>query len=227
MVCIKETFKYLEKKFYRPPDRNRIKLKFKLRLKRKATEMEKLAHSLTLDKIITPRQFKKLDRELRDGRCQNYYICHLVWNTGLRVSELTNLKWTDINLDDQFLKVRHGKGSKPRTIYFGSVVSTLLTELKASREVLIFNPEFLFFSQKRTPFSRSTIHRRFKELLRRARLPPTLSFHSLRHGYATRMLDNGIQLHELKTQLGHNSIATTAIYLHFTESSREKFRRVC
>ncbi len=189
--------------------------------------MDNSSSNLTLDKILTIRQWRKLSRELervKDG--PDYYFCWLTWMTGLRVSELTNLKWLDVDLDDQFLKVREGKGAKPRTIYFGPKTTKILFEYKEKKSPRKDN-EYIFISQKRTPFSRVTIHRRFKELLRRSALPEGLSFHSLRHGYATRMLDEGIQLHELKNQLGHTSIATTAIYLHFTESSREKFAKIC
>lgn len=181
---------------------------------------------LTLDKIITIRQWRSLYRELQilknSSFYRDYYITHLTWNTGLRASEVAALKWEDIHLEEFFLKVRNGKGCKPRTVFFGESTYNLLSELKN----LDHKSSFVFISRKRTPLSRVTVWRRFKEIARRANLPESLTFHSLRHGYATRMIDEGIQLHELKEQLGHTSITTTAVYLHFTQSSREKFKKI-
>ena len=185
------------------------------------------APTLSIDKIITKKKWKKIENELNHQKqSTDFFICHLTWNTGLRISEITNLKWSDINHDEKYLKIREGKGNKDRCVYFGKKVSTLFKNLKKYHPPKNHH-SYLFISKKKSKFSRVQIHRRFKEILRQSKLSSNLSFHSLRHGYATRMLNEGIHLHELKTQLGHNSISTTAIYLHFTEESRRKFDRIC
>jgi len=197
--------------------------------------------SLTQDKILTTRQWKLLSRELEDAKSSaeflnkktthvhDYYLINLGWMTGLRISEVSRLNWGDIG-DDEWLVVKDGKGSKDRTIFYGKKTQALIDDYRRYKIGVMgsgckaIDPVFTNVHRKR--YGPSGIHRRMKFWLDRVKLPDKLSYHSLRHGFATRMLNEGVGLHDLREMLGHSSIAVTSVYLHFTEDSREKFRKL-
>lgn len=191
--------------------------------------MEVLASKLPSTQIV-----KKLVNELtreRDGALatgQNmkqfvldYYLIQITFHTGLRISEMASLTWADVS--DEYLIVRLGKGSKNRTVYFGDVTKALLAEYKAWSKGE--GADHLFIGE-RGPMTRHGLHRRFEYWKVRMRLPKEFTFHSMRHHYATHMLENGVSLAMVKSQLGHASIATTSVYLHHTKEAREKLQKV-
>ena len=198
-----------------------------------------MGHELTADKIITEKQAKMVLRELevaKDSAIQSgkqfkyitdYYLIAIGYYTGLRISELAALRWQDIN--DGFLVVQHGKGDKKRTVNFGLKTQGLFGELMVIEQQVFkrgCEPGDNLFIGQRGTLSRFAIHLRFKFWVRRCGLPAALSFHSLRHGFATRLLDKGIPLSSVRTQLGHSNIATTSLYLHFSEEALDKLRKV-
>lgn len=196
-------------------------------------------NKLSADKILTEKQAKLMLKELgreKDNAASgsagtkyinDYYLVAIAYYTGLRVSEMSDLKWADVSAD--YLMVRNGKGGKSRSVTLGIQSLKLLDEFKAvQRERLnraCGSDDYLFLGQ-RGKLGRTGIHLRFKYWLKRLGLSPKLSFHSLRHGYATRLLDNGIPLASVRDQLGHSNISITSTYLHFTEAAREKLKRV-
>ena len=200
---------------------------------------------LTQGKILTEKQWRELHKELlkyRDaalfqkkngGRdlkfVRDYYLLSIAYMTGLRITELSKLDWRDVSAD-YWLMVRAGKGSKPRTIYFGPKTKRLFDEYRAflrdRLRKVAGDKDPIFFSQKKKRLGRNGIHHRMKYWLKKAGISENLTFHSLRHGFATRMLNSGIKIHDLKEIMGHANIATTSVYLHFTEESREAFKRL-
>lgn len=79
---------------------------------------------------------------------------------------------------------------------------------------------------KRGKLNPSGIHRRFKKLIHEAGISSSFSFHSLRHGYATRIMSKGVSLTSIRDQLGHSIIAATSAYLHFTEEFKDKIKKI-
>ncbi len=139
-------------------------------------------------------------------------IIELALGTGLRVSELSNLK-----VDDLFLKkgqnslhVQNGKGGKARIVQFGAEVKNLIRdylEYRKSKSV------HLFYSQRNPQMTPSAIQQVFKRWAAKAGLPKRYSIHSLRHTYATRLHKaSGYNLRLVQKQLGHSSVATTQVY---------------
>lgn len=189
---------------------------------------------LTADKILSEKQWKILHRELKrskeSGHCSHvttYYLVCLAYYTGLRISEVAALRWNDVG--DEYLVVRRGKGGKARSIFMGKHTRRLVDEWKV---VAVSDcgsgagsSQYLFTGQ-RGPLKRGSIHMRFKEAVRRAGLPSQLSFHSLRHGFATRLLDSGVSLAAVRDLLGHSSVGVTSVYLHFSEESKERLRQI-
>lgn len=196
--------------------------------------MEVLASKLPSASVV-----KKLVAELtreRDGALatkQNmqqfvldYYLIQITLHTGLRISEMANLTWGDIS--DEYLIVRLGKGSKARSVYFGQATRQLVEEYRAWALTAGHNcsqNEQLFLGE-RGPMTRHGLHSHFKYWKDRMRLPKGFTFHSMRHFYATNMLEHDISLAVIKAQLGHASIATTSVYLHHTKSALDKLKKV-
>ena len=114
----------------------------------------------------------------------DYYLLSIVWNTGLRISEVHKLDWQ--NVKKNFLVIREGKGQKPRTVFFGDKTSQLFQKYSGFRaSVLDLAPDGAVFIGRQGRLSSAQIHRRTKGWFQRAGISGELSFHSLRHGYAT------------------------------------------
>ena len=196
-------------------------------------------HILAQDKIISEKDYSKLLRETglelektltlyksklaTDDKVRlainDHFIIMIVANTGLRISELARLRWSDIHED--YLVVQNGKGDKKRHVYFGDRCKEALDVFKN-----LVNPKedsYLYIG-KRGPLTDAGIHQRVKLLVERYRLSPTYSTHSFRHRYATYLLSRGVGLHAVRDMLGHADISTTNIYLHFTEEEKVKIK---
>lgn len=138
----------------------------------------------------------------------------LLYATGMRVSELCKLQVSDLN--DQFVKVK-GKGKKERIIPVGKkaieAVDHYLIHFRGAGE-----SPFLFLSTRGKPVSRVTLWGRIKIYGRAAGISKTISPHTLRHSFATHLLENGADLRVIQDMLGHEDIGTTDRYTHVTGS---------
>jgi integrase/recombinase XerD len=203
---------------------------------------------LTAEKICTFKEAAKLLRTAREKIdalkgtkdpllirfLLDYFLIGIGYYTGLRISEISKLDWSDINLEETFLIVREGKGGKTRTVHFGKKVSEMFQELQELQgefcpwsEVSVKRGRAVFVSPKnKKRILRGGIHLRFKEMVRLAGLRDTLTYHSLRHGNATYLINSGVPLHVVQQQLGHSSLNITQIYLHFTEDNKNLLLKV-
>jgi site-specific recombinase XerD len=144
-----------------------------------------------------------------------------VYSAGLRVSEVVRLKWEDIDSDRGMIHIRGGKGKKDRYTLLSEVVAELLNryhELYKSRE-WIFEGQS---SQKH--ISIRTAEYIFEQAARRAEIIKDVSIHSLRHAFATHMLEQGTDLRYIQHLLGHESIKTTEVYSHVSQHKVVKLR---
>jgi integrase/recombinase XerD len=144
-------------------------------------------------------------------------LLELLYSAGLRVSEVIALGQANLDLDANCVRVV-GKGSRERMVPLGSHARRRLDEyLSLSRPVLAagkrHRPE-IFLSQRGTRISRQGVWKLLKQHLRRACLDSRVSPHSLRHAFATHLLDGGADLRAVQAMLGHVDIATTQIYTH-------------
>lgn len=155
----------------------------------------------------------------------DFFLFSLIANTGLRISEALNLKWSDIHEDFLIVRPEISKNKKRGTVYFGTKTQGLLTELKEVRSSTIKrkSTDYLFSLNGNIP-SRSYMHTRFKYWTAQTGLPANLSIHSLRHTYGTMCLDKGLPLTFVRDNLRHSSVAVTSQYLHLTKESREKVK---
>lgn len=149
----------------------------------------------------------------------------LFYSSGIRLSELVNLKVEDIGLNTGLLKV-FGKGGRERIIPFGKkALEAILNYLELRRSSMgqWKDGDPLFISKKGNCISQRTIQRRVKKYLRQVSEIEKVSPHILRHSFATHLLDRGADLRSVKELLGHKNLATTQLYTHVEV---EKMKRV-
>jgi site-specific recombinase XerD len=137
----------------------------------------------------------------------------MAYNAGLRVSEVVKIKLTDIDKDRMQLRIEKSKGKKDRVVPLAKTLMPILSEY-----IDKCNPNYWLFEGqvKGAPYNKRSAQIIFKDAFKNLGLPANLSFHSLRHSYATHLLDNGTDIRFIQELLGHNDIKTTLRYTHVT-----------
>lgn len=152
----------------------------------------------------------------KDEGPRNRAILEVLYSCGLRVSELTNLKLSELYMDEQFIRVE-GKGSKQRLV---PISHRAIDEIKNYLPIRIDGKikkgeeDFVFLNRRGTHLSRVMIFYIVKETAERAGIEKTISPHTFRHSFATHLLEGGANLRAIQAMLGHESLATTEIYTH-------------
>jgi integrase/recombinase XerD len=157
---------------------------------------------------------------LRDGA-----MVELLYATGLRVSELVGLKRREVNLDSGYL-ITVGKGNKERLVPIGeSACIKVKVYLETVRPLLdpLGQKQFLFLSRLGDVMSRQAFWNIIKKRVLLAGIRKNVSPHTLRHSFATHLLENGADLRSVQIMLGHADLATTQIYTHVT---RDRLKRL-
>ncbi len=190
--------------------------------------------------LETPRGWKRLPKSLSSAAVdallnqpdlstpiglRDKAMLELMYATGLRVSELVGLRIADVNAERGFLVVM-GKGSKERAVPTGEAAIGAVAEYVArARPVLLGNKasDVLFISSHRRGITRQMFWQRIKHYALTAGVGTGISPHTLRHSFATHLLDNGADLRSVQAMLGHSDISTTQIYTHV---SRERLRKI-
>jgi integrase/recombinase XerD len=145
-------------------------------------------------------------------------MIELMYATGVRISELINLEYGNIDLNRSLIKVM-GKGGKERMIPFGDdALSWLITYIEFRRKNnLSLNSRDFFISQQGKKISRQAFWHRIKVYLKVTGLSLDISPHTLRHAFATHLLNNGADLRSVQMLLGHSDLSTTQIYTHIAK----------
>lgn len=180
---------------------------------------------LHLPEVLTLEEIDRLENEIDTSTTEgvrNYAIIETLYGCGLRVSELVNLEISRVFLKDKYLMV-NGKGSKERIVPMSDMVIDLISDyLKVRGEVIKPSEEnVLYLSRRGTRLTRQMIFTIIKRLAAQAGIKKTISPHTLRHSFATHLLEGGANLRAIQQMLGHETIATTEIYLHI-DSTRLK-----
>jgi len=164
----------------------------------------------------------KTTRGLRDRA-----MLELLYATGVRVSELINIKLNNLNLEIGYL-IAYGKGSKERIIPIGESAKKYLKEylIKVRPKYMkeITNP-FLFLNPSGKKFTRTGFWKIIKRYARKAGINKPLSPHTLRHSFATHLLERGADLRSVQVMLGHVDISTTQIYTHISPEWLKKIHK--
>ena len=148
---------------------------------------------------------------------RNKTIIEVMYGSGLRVSECVELKISDIFFRDEFIKVT-GKGNKQRIVPLGSSAARQLKlYIEHSRKLMQVQKSYedhVFLNNKGKKLSRVMIFLIIKDLTQKAGIKKTISPHTLRHSFATHLVEGGADLRAVQDMLGHESITTTEIYTH-------------
>jgi integrase/recombinase XerD len=151
-------------------------------------------------------------------------MLELLYAAGLRVSELINLKLQDVNLEAGFVRVL-GKGSKERIVPFGSIANgKVATYLNESRKILLKNrvSPYLFVARAAQPITRQGFWKRLRRYALQVNFNKKVTPHSLRHSFASHLLEGGADLRAVQVMLGHVDISTTQIYTHVARQQLKK-----
>jgi len=145
-------------------------------------------------------------------------ILSTCYSAGLRVSEVVALKINDINSSTMLISIKQSKGKKDRTIMLSPKLLVLLRDY-----FLEYKPkEFLFEGQSGGQYAVRSVQQILKNALIKAKIKKNASVHSLRHSFATHLIEQGTDVRFVQELLGHNSIKTTIIYTHLTDVSKRK-----
>ena len=176
-----------------------------------------------LPDILSPKEIEKLlmITESTPLAIRNKAMLELLYATGLRVTELITLKVSDLHLTMGFVRCL-GKGSKERIVPLGDVAKEAVENyLQNSRNVLIkrnSDEKVLFVNQHGNPLTRQGFWKVLKTVAQNAGLHKNITPHTLRHSFATHLLENGADLRAVQEMLGHADISTTQIYTHVTRT---------
>lgn len=146
-------------------------------------------------------------------------ILEVLYATGLRVSELTNLNLGDADLREGFVRCM-GKGSKERVVPMGEIaVAAVRSYIEDGRVNLVNNPKelSLFVNQSGIRMTRQSVWKLVKKYADEARIPKEVTPHTIRHSFATHLLEHGADIRSVQEMLGHADISTTQIYTHVTK----------
>ncbi|GEO25748.1 tyrosine recombinase XerD [Alicyclobacillus acidoterrestris] len=175
-----------------------------------------------LPRVLTPEEIERLlrapDQSTPSGM-RDYAMLELLYATGIRVSELVSLKATDVHLSSGFLRCM-GKGGKERIIPIGEyAVQALDNYLQQARPHLVrkTKDDALFLNHHGTQMSRQGFWKILKKYAQEAGILKDITPHTLRHSFATHLLERGADLRAVQEMLGHADISTTQIYTHVTK----------
>ena len=179
---------------------------------------EHLPEVLTLEEVDRLQQ--AIDLSKWEGQ-RNKAIIEVLYSCGLRVSELVTLKLSDLYLDEQFLRVT-GKGQKTRLVPISPVAIKQLQLWFVDRNAMNIKPgeeDYVFLNRRGAHLTRTMILIMIKRLGQEAGIAKTISPHTLRHSFATSLLEGGADLRSIQAMLGHESIGTTEIYTHISTTT--------
>ena len=177
-----------------------------------------------LPEVLSPDEVDALensiDRSKWEGQ-RNRAIIEVLFSCGLRVSELVNLKLTDLYMEEQYVRVM-GKGSKERLVPISPKAIKELDLWFEDRKHMDIKPgeeDFVFLNRRGAHLTRTMILIMIKQQAVDAGITKTISPHTLRHSFATALLEGGADLRAIQAMLGHESIGTTEIYTHIDMST--------
>ena len=183
---------------------------------------------LHLPEVLTTEEVDRMENSLDMSKAEsqrNKAIIETMFSCGLRVSELVNLKWSDIYAEEEFIRVK-GKGAKERLVPISKRALEEINKWNLDRNTLKIKPgeqDYVFLNRRGAHLTRTMILIMIKRTAAAAGIKKTVSPHTLRHSFATALLKGGADLRAIQEMLGHESIGTTEIYTHLdtTDLRRE------
>ena len=177
-----------------------------------------------LPEVLTTDEVDRLEASIDLSKWEghrNRAIIEVLFSCGLRVSELVNLKLSDLYIDEEYVRVM-GKGSKERLVPISRRAIDELQNWFYDRNLMKIKPgeeDFVFLNRRGAHLTRTMILIMIKSQAKEAGIQKTISPHTLRHSFATALLEGGADLRFIQALLGHEDIGTTEIYTHIDTST--------
>jgi integrase/recombinase XerD len=173
--------------------------------------------------FITKSEFKKIidntqDREMRD-------IFYTAFNTGMRLGELVNMKWKSIDFNNQKIYIQNSnsfatKNKRDRVIPLNKIMQTVIAN-KLKKVSSIVYDDFVFSKIKGIKINEDYVSKAFKKIVRLCGCDERIHFHTLRHSFASNLVQKGASIYIVKELMGHSDVATTQIYAHLNKENLE------
>jgi integrase/recombinase XerD len=182
----------------------------------------------TIPDVLTKEEIERLLEAPKGRRLSSHRdraILEIMYASGLRVSEVTELKRADVNVASGYVKC-FGKGGKERIVPFGEAASKAITKYLESGGAALsekYKEEHLFLSKLGRKLSRQSLWKMIQKYALISGIKKHITPHTLRHSFATHLLEGGADLRGVQEMLGHSDISTTQIYTHI---SSEKLKKV-
>jgi len=191
--------------------RNVLKTGFKIRIKY-------IKRPRKLPIVLSRNEVNKIINAVKNSK--HHLLLSLSYGAGLRVSEITSLKVKDINLEELTIHIKQAKGKKDRITIFPKKLKTDIENLTNGKS----KNNYVFESERGGKLTTRTAQKIFKNSLKKNNIKKDATFHSLRHSFATHLLENGVDIRYVQELLGHNNIRTTQRYTQVTNPSIKKIK---
>jgi site-specific recombinase XerD len=177
-----------------------------------AIRLPVMKKSHTLPEVLSKGECKELFKAPKS--LKHKFLLAFTYSTGLRLNELRFVKISDIDTDRMRVRVRQGKGKKDRYVVLSRYIKTKLPSYLAS-----YKPEIYLFEGNTAGHEMGgrSIQNVMMEALKKTNIKKPVSLHTLRHSFATHLLEDGVDLYTIQNLLGHNQLRSTIIYLHIAQ----------
>lgn len=186
-------------------------------LDERAIRLPSMKNNRKLPSVFSQEELRRLFKAPQ--RLKQRVLLSLIYSAGLRVSEVCKLKITDIDFDRKQIHVRESKNNKSRYVVLSAYIAAGLRQyIEGSKP-----KEFLFNGrEKGSPLGHSAVQQSFRLAMKKSGILKEACVHTLRHSFATHLLEQGVDIVSIKEQLGHAHIQTTMMYLHVAKLERSQ-----
>lgn len=186
-------------------------------LDERAIRLPSMKNNRKLPSVFSQEELRRLFKAPQ--RLKQRVLLSLIYSAGLRVSEVCKLKITDIDFDRKQIHVRESKNNNSRYVVLSAYIAAGLRQyIKGSKP-----KEFLFNGrEKGSPLGHSAVQQSFRLAMKKTGILKEACVHTLRHSFATHLLEQGVDIVSIKEQLGHAHIQTTMMYLHVAKLERSQ-----
>lgn len=190
-------------------------------LEDRAIRLPGLKNNRKLPVVFSQQELRRLFKAPQRLK-QRVLLC-LIYSAGLRVSEVCKLKISDLDFDRKQIHIRQSKNNKSRYVVLSNYLSLGLKQYISGSKP----KEYLFNGrEKGTPLGHSAVQQSFRLAMQKSAIAKQACVHTLRHSFATHLLEQGVDIVSIKNQLGHAHIQTTMMYLHVAKLERSLVHRL-
>ncbi len=184
-------------------------------LEDRAIRLPNLKNNRKLPVVFSHKELRRLFKAPQ--RLKQRVLLSLIYSAGLRVSEVCKLKLSDIDFDRKLIHIQFSKNNKSRYVILSHLIAKGLAQYieGAKPKVYLFNGR-----EKGSPLGHSAVQQSFRLAMEKAQISKDACVHTLRHSFATHLLEQGVDIVTIKEQLGHAHIQTTMMYLHVAKVER-------